>query len=1150
MSKKSFLLLVIVILSVAFLSARPIAAGKAYLHHQISVTIDPGNHFLEAVDTITVPISCKTDSLEFSLLSDLEPRLLSSGASLILVEEGVQGEDTGMDREESPDASSMSLSRYLIVFGKSRDRDIELIIELKGKVYFPIEGPGREYARGFSQTPGLISDQGVYLAGSTFWVPDFDGEFITFEMTVSMPDGWDVVSQGGRTFHGKVGSEGGTDRRITRWTSLDPMEEIFLIAARFHEYTLQAGDVEVMAFLRTPDEALAGKYLETTGQYLEMYCGLLGDYPFSKFALIENFWETGYGMPSFTLLGEKVIRFPFILHSSYPHELLHNWWGNSVYVDFEGGNWCEGLTTYMADHLIKEQRGQGLQYRRNTLQNYTNYVNADNDLPIRDFLSRHDAATASVGYGKSLMMFNMLRQMVGDEAFIKSVRLFYEKNRFRSASFDDIRKAFESVYGRGLATFFSQWIDRTGAPELKIADALLSDSDGKWKIDLTLEQIQEDDAYTLEIPVAVSFADSLVTRKVVMYGKLERFGLSFRDRPLHIDVDPAFDLFRRLHHNEIPPSFSRAYGADKVTIVLPSRAEEQRLKAYSELAGEWSGDPSIDVEIIRDDLLKEIPADRAVWLFGKDNLLIDLVKKGLEGRDAEISGDKVRLGESETGYERNSFIIAVRHPDDPSSVLAWLTIGDLEAAAGLARKLPHYGKYGYLVFEGAEPENIVKGQWEAVSSPMSFSLSDAGRGDAVAGLPKREPLARLAPLFSSGRMMDDIRYLADEELEGRAPGTPGIQKAADYIADRFAEAGLTPAGDNGTYFQEWEDYVDGDGSRGRLVNVIGVLPGVESGLDSASVVVCAHYDHLGLGWPDVRKGNEGKIHPGADDNASGIAVMIELATHLARTSSPTRSVVFAAFTAEESGLRGSKYYVRNMSRYPVSKCMGAINLDTVGRLGDGKVMVLNSSSAREWRFMFIGSSYVTGVESEIIAKDLDASDQVSFIEAGVPAVQIFSGPHGDYHRPSDTIEKIDEAGLVKIASFTREAILYLVERDEPLSYSGPALPASGAGSPAGSSGARPGSHAGSPSRRASTGCMPDFAFSGKGVKVSSVSDGSAAEAAGIIPGDVIIKLGSFDVNDLKEYSSALKSFQPGDEVDIVILRGGNEIKSRILLQER
>src|SRR5258707_15462104 len=128
------------------------------------------------------------------------------------------------------------------------------------------------------------------------------------------------------------------------------------MAAPFSEYSRDAGGVKAMAFLRKPDKALADRYLDATAQYLEMYRGLLGPYPYSKFALVENFWETGYGMPSFTLLGEQVIRFPFILHSSYPHELLHNWWGNGVFVDLAGGKWCVGLTAFLPDPPIAEQR--------------------------------------------------------------------------------------------------------------------------------------------------------------------------------------------------------------------------------------------------------------------------------------------------------------------------------------------------------------------------------------------------------------------------------------------------------------------------------------------------------------------------------------------------------------------------------------------------------------------------------------------------------------------------------------------------------------------------------------------------------------------------------------------------------------------------
>ena len=127
-----------------------------------------------------------------------------------------------------------------------------------------------------------------------------------------------------------------------------------LIAADFTEYSVQSDDVEVMAYLRTPDSNLATKYMDATERYLQLYEHMLGEYPYSKFALIENFWETGYGMPSFTLLGEQIIRFPFILESSYPHEILHNWWGNGVYLDYGSGNWSEGLTAYLADHLFRE----------------------------------------------------------------------------------------------------------------------------------------------------------------------------------------------------------------------------------------------------------------------------------------------------------------------------------------------------------------------------------------------------------------------------------------------------------------------------------------------------------------------------------------------------------------------------------------------------------------------------------------------------------------------------------------------------------------------------------------------------------------------------------------------------------------------------
>ena len=197
-----------------------------------------------------------------------------------------------------------------------------------GEIFHPVQQAGEEYSGSFSGTPGIISEEGVYLCASSYWFPWFNKDLVSFEMQVDSPSGWEVVSQGERTVHKKSAATVSVN-----WSSPEPQDDIFLIAAKFTEYSRAVGAATAMAFLRKPDDALANKYLEVTAQYLEMYRQLLGAYPYKKFALIENFWETGYGMPSFTLLGEKVIRLPFILHSSYPHEVLHNWLGNSVYVE-------------------------------------------------------------------------------------------------------------------------------------------------------------------------------------------------------------------------------------------------------------------------------------------------------------------------------------------------------------------------------------------------------------------------------------------------------------------------------------------------------------------------------------------------------------------------------------------------------------------------------------------------------------------------------------------------------------------------------------------------------------------------------------------------------------------------------------------------
>ena len=1102
--------------------AAPAAAAET-LRHDLRVALDPAAHEIRVFDRITLPAELfENDAadLRFVLHGDL--RILDGATGFEIEPLGDPPDSTRYGiNEADPDAGGPPLVEYRLRPLEPAGNERILELSYQGKIYHPLVSEGEEYARSFSRTAGIISDEGVVLSASSWWLPTFGRRLVSFEMSVELPAAWDAVSQGGRTLH-----EIRDGRRHVTWDSPQPMDEVYLIAARFVEYSRPAGNVTAYAFLREAEPNLASKYLEASVQYIEMYRKMIGTYPYDKFALVENFWDTGYGMPSFTLLGSTVIRLPFILHSSYPHEILHNWWGNSVFVDYETGNWCEGLTAYLADHLTKEGQGQGIAYRRDTLKRYRNYVRGEEDFPLHEFRSRHDSATEAVGYGKSLMLWHMLRRQLGDEGFLDGLRRFYRTNRFRRASFDDLRKAFADTSGQNLDGMFAQWVDRTGAPQLELGETTTSASGANTVLTIEIRQVQGGDPYMLSVPVAITLdgEDEAGEYTLDLSEDSGTLRVVLPAEPRRIDVDPGFDLFRRLDPYEIPTSVGQLFGADQVMIVLPSETGAVGFEDWEAFAKTWSGEA---VQVVRDNDIDRFPSDRAVWLLGTRNRFAPTVASALERFDAGADVSTVRAGGQALPGDDHCFAFAIRHPDDASLAVGWIGAETPAALPGLARKLPHYGKYSYVAFSGDEPTNVAKGQWPVLASPLVRFLGD----DPVeaASLQGREPLARPEPVFDPERLIGHVRHLASVELEGRGVGTPGLSETAEYIAKAFEDAGLEPGGDAGDWFQTWTEPDGPDGKPVTVRNVIGVLPGLEPEWREQSVVLGAHYDHLGRGWPDVRSGDEGQIHPGADDNASGVAVLLELAKLLGRELQPDRTLVFAAFTAEEWDLRGSRHYVETMKRWPVDQAMAMINLDTVGRLGEKKLTVFGTGTATEWIHIVRGVGFTTGIQADAVTDDPGGSDQRSFVAAGLPAVQIFSGAHEDYHRPSDSVDAIDTAGLVKVATFVREALVYLSERENPLTSTlSPSAVASG---PARSSSGR----------RVSLGTLPDFAFAGPGVKISQVMSGTPAEAAGLKAGDLLVAIDDDDIADVRGYSNILRTHEPGDTIRLRVVRAGEEI---------
>jgi hypothetical protein len=1086
------------LLLVALLAASPAAA---LVHHDIAVALRPGDRALSATDTITLQDGASADgTVTFALHGGLNPASPTPGVRLELVSKREGGTAAETWRASLPPG----VLRFAVSYA--------------GTIDHPLSQVGEEYARGQKETVGTITPDGVFLGRAALWYPETGDATVTFSAEISLPAGWDAVAPGDRTGHDRGGSA-----TTVRWEATEPVDEIMLAAGAWTAYERKVGGATVMVFLRTPDEALAGKYLDHSARYLAMYGALIGPYPYGKFAVAENFWETGYGMPSFTLLGPTVLRLPFILTSSLPHEILHSWWGNAVMVDYGTGNWAEGLTAYLSDHLMKEQQGTAAEYRETTLQKYADYVTSGRDLPLTDFRSRHGSVTEAVGYGKSMMLFQMLRLDLGDPLFTEGLRKLYAGFRFKAASWDDLRGAFEAASGRDLRGFFRQWTTRPGAPELRIASASASPADGGWRLDLAVEQAQEGDPFELRIPVAVTLEGKPAARmeSLPMTGRRAGLRATLPARPLRIDLDPGFDLFRRLDRREIPPALTQAFGAERPVIVLPSQAPEALLAAYKTLAASLAGTGPGAAEIVADDALAAIPDDRSAWVLGWENRHYAALAPALAEAGAGIGPSSVKLEKEEIPRAGHAFVISARHPTNESLAVLFIAMDDPAAAEGLGRKLPHYQKYGYLAFEGAEPANVAKGRWMVTGSPMTASLLPADQPTPTAGAsPPRQPLAALPETFSKEKMMETVRALATAESGERMVGAAG-EAAAAFIAGRFLAIGLHPGADGGPgngYLQAVDD-----GQAGAS-NVLGLLPGSRS--PGETLVVGAHYDGV--------DGNR----PGADDNASGVAVLVELARVLAAGPPPDRTILFVAFAGEEAGRIGSKSFLSRVPQRSDTRYTAMVNLDTVGRLGKGKLLVLGGSSAKEWVHILRGAGYLAGVETAMVTEELDASDDASFREAGIPAIQLFTGPHADYHRPSDTPDKIDTDGLVKVASVAKEVIEYLAGKGAKLTPPGTASgPGSAASGPPGE-------------RKVSLGTIPDFAFAGPGVKLSGVVPGSPAEKAGLREGDVAIALDGAKVADLKSLSAALKGKSAGDRLKVTYRRGEVETTVEVMLEVR
>ncbi|MCB1852869.1 MAG: M1 family peptidase [Gammaproteobacteria bacterium] len=690
MFRKAITLLLLLLNSVLL----PASQELPLVDHDLQVNLTPASGGIEVEDKIQ--LAEPTDSIIFILHAGLELSLASEGAQLKRLGHHTSGAVSGQV--------------YRVLFHKPQT---EVKLRYAGRIQHPRDTSGQNGSDSHpAGTPGDISEQGVFLSAASLWYPRIPKHLVTFSMRLTLPAEWHAVTQG-------VSSD-----EDTKWQEHSPQDEIYLIAAPFHRYKTHFPAAEAQVYLRSSDPELAERYLQATGHYLELYQRLIGPYPYGKFALVENDWESGYGMPSFTLLGPRVLRFPFILNSSYPHEILHNWWGNGVYVDYRSGNWSEGLTTYLADHLIKEQQGEGAAYRRDTLQRYADFVHSGDDFPLTEFQGRHGEVSQAVGYGKTLMILHMLRIKLGEEIFLAGVRRFYHDNLYRFASFDDLREAFEAAGQVDLKPFFVQWTRTSGAPDLNLSElSTAQDAQGHYHLRGLLQQVQPGTPFELEVLLAIQTTQTdAIHYRLMMTERAVRFDIQLEHPPLLLSVDPDFDLFRRLAEGETPSSISQLFGAELMTLILPSTAGTQEKAYLQRLAEAWSGRWKQST-IVWDDKLNTLPQTGAVLLFGNANRFAKLFFQQLADQTVSLSPQELSIEQQRYALTDLSFALTAAHPTDKEHGIGLVSIASTAALNGFARKLPHYGKYSYTLFRGDAPDKLLAGQWQRSASALNIQLT-------------------------------------------------------------------------------------------------------------------------------------------------------------------------------------------------------------------------------------------------------------------------------------------------------------------------------------------------------------------------------------------------------------------------------------------
>ncbi|MSP67413.1 MAG: M1 family peptidase [Alphaproteobacteria bacterium] len=648
-----------------------VAAGEAAANdgqRLLTVTLDPGAPSVRVEDRLPV-----TPATGFDLLLLPAFTLEASGDDDAVRRVETVGPEPGRD-----------LTRWRVAL-QAGDTNVTLRY---GGALARLEPEG-DPRRVLGRRAPAAAPEGSYLPAESGWYALTPFAPAGYTLTLHLPAGQRGVVPGDLVE--EVADGGGTVARFAFPVSEDGID---LVAGPYGVRESHAGTVRIRTYFGADVADLAQDYLALSARYVERFAALIGPYPFTGFSVVASPLPTGLAMPGFTYVGARVLRLPFIRTTSLPHEVLHNWWGNGVRVDWQRGNWSEGLTTYLADYALRAEEGPAAarELRLAWLRDQ-NALAPGSVEPLRRFTARRHGASQIVGYQRAAYLFLMLEERIGTPAFTAAIRALWRDHRFREAAWADLEQAFATAAGTSLGRFFAEWLDRTEVPELSLADVRVEGTR------LRLTVAQGTPPFALRVPVRVQTETGEDSLSLALDGTTATLDRTFAARVRAVAVDPDYRLLRRLAPAELPPILREAMVNPATRVLVLAAGDDYRRAALALAERVLDAPPAVAATDASGPLLVVGPA-AAVAEFRHARRL------------AQLPGELPAGGEVRAWAERGL----------DGAPLFLVQAADAAGLQSALRALPHYGRASLVALEGGRV--TLNRVWPPGPSPLQWRQAD------------------------------------------------------------------------------------------------------------------------------------------------------------------------------------------------------------------------------------------------------------------------------------------------------------------------------------------------------------------------------------------------------------------------------------------